>query len=435
MQFENIFEGITITLMGLGQFENGSGISAALFLAPLCKKLIITDISSAAQLAAPLKKLEKFDNIELHLDGHRDEDFINTDWVIRNPDVPASSPFLKTARENNIPVDNDVTLFLKLFGTKNVIGVTGTRGKTTTTYLIHAMLKQEFPNAQIGGNVGVSPLTFLNEINKDDPVVLELSSFMLHDLQQAPHIVLWTTLYEDHLNKYESAKHYLADKQNLLKKQTKDDIAILNNEDVVVRDQKRHVKGKLKIFSTKHKVQFAKFTDVSKLKGEHNVSNLAAAVLAAQEFGVSDENIVEAIKGFSGVPYRLEHVRNLNGVDWYNDSTATSPEATMVALNTFEKGKIILITGGNTKGSSLTELGKLMQDRAREIILMPGNANADLPNGRDVETLEQAVQTATQLAKPEDVVLFSPGLTWLPSINEFARGDKFVTLVKKLDIN
>ena len=227
MNFENIFKDKTITLMGLGSFETGSGISAALFLAPLCKELIVTDMKSAASLARPLQKLEQFSNITLHLDGHRDEDFIKTDWIIRNPDVPASSPFLKTARENNIPIDNDVTLFLKLFGTENVIGVTGTRGKTTVTHLIHAMLKQEFPGAQIGGNVGVSPLTFLNEIEKDDPVVLELSSFMLHDLKQSPHIVVWTTLYEDHLNKYESAKHYLADKQNLFKKQTKDDIAIL----------------------------------------------------------------------------------------------------------------------------------------------------------------------------------------------------------------
>lgn len=436
MRFENIFAGKTITLMGLGGFDTGSGISAALFLAPLCKKLIITDMKSRAQLAGPLAKLRKFRNISYHLGRHREEDFVKTDWVVRNPDVPANSPYLALATSHGIPIDNDVTIFLRLVSMRHVIGVTGTRGKSTTTHLIHAMLREQFPDARIGGNMGVSPLTFIKKMKKDAPVVLELSSFMLHEfagLQQSPHIGVWTTLYPDHLNKYESLEHYIDDKRNIFRYQGAWDVAIVNVGDPVVAGNRALCAGDVRTYGARKKkdrMYFAPFLSASKLLGDHNIGNIMAAVRAAQAYGVRDAAIIRAIKKFRGVPYRLELVRTLGGVRWYCDSTATSPEAAIAALKSFPKKSTIIITGGNTKGSDLSELKKVMRAYAREIILMPGNANSELPSGIEVASLEDAVATARRLATKGDVVLLSPGLTWLPKMNEFERGDVFKKFVR-----
>ncbi len=425
-----------MTLMGLGGFAQGSGISAALFLAPRVKKLIITDMKDAAALAAPLKRLAKYKNVVLHLGGHREEDFTKTDWVVRNPDVPAASPFLALAHKHKIPVDNDVTLFLRLFGTERVIGVTGTRGKTTTTHLIHAMLAREFPGAMMGGNVGVSPLTFITKMRADAPVVLELSSFMLHDFAESkmsPHISVWTTLYPDHLNKYESLEHYIDDKRNIFRYQLEGDVKIVNADDAIVRGQESLGKSHTYRYSAKKdQAKFEREIAASRLIGAHNIGNIMAATIAARAAGVSDKNIRAAIRAFRGVPYRLELIRTRRGVRWYNDSTATSPEATMAALAAFPDTRVHLITGGNSKGSDLRALATRMRAQAHSIIRVPGNANDGLPKGVDVADLPAAVAHAASIAREGDVVLFSPGLTWLPTINEFKRGDWFVDLVKKM---
>jgi UDP-N-acetylmuramoylalanine--D-glutamate ligase len=436
MRVTNIFAGKTVTLMGLGGFATGSGISAALFLAPRAKKLIITDMKDAAALAVPLKRLAKYKNIVLHLAGHRESDFIKTDWVVRNPDVPASSPYLALARAHHIPVDNDVTLFLRLFGAERVIGVTGTRGKTTTTHLIHAMLAREFPGAMMGGNMGVSPLTFLTKLRADAPVVLELSSFMLHDFlerKQSPHISVWTTCYPDHLNKYDSFEQYVGDKCAIFRFQQEGDVKVINADDAIVRAQEKLGSAHTYRYSAKRDGQkFAHEIAASRLIGQHNIGNVMAATIAARAAGVSDKNIRAAIRAFRGVPYRLELIRTRRGVHWYNDSTATSPEATIAALASFPGKRVHLITGGNSKGSDLGALAKAMRKQAHTIIRVPGNANDGLPQGIDVADLPEAITHAASIAHDGDIVLFSPGLTWLPGINEFKRGDWFVDLVKKL---
>ncbi len=436
MKYTESFVGKTITLMGLGSFAKGSGMSAAKFLAPRCKKLIVTDMKTRDELKKPLKSLAKFSNIVYRLGGHREADFIKTDLVVRNPDVPASSPYLALARKHKIRVDNDVTLFLRLYGVEHVIGVTGTRGKTTTTHLIHQMLLQHNPNAKIGGNVGVSPLTFLNALKSGTPVVLELSSFLLHNfsgLRKSPHIGVWTNLYPDHLNKYKGMKEYIADKQKVFAYQQEGDVAIINKDDPVVRKHAKVGKGTLQPFSPKRDTKrFAKFLRASQLLGQHNEANIMGAVLAAQAYGVNNTAIIKGVKGFSGVPYRLELIRTLRGVQWYNDSTATSPEGAIAGLMSFPKGRIIHISGGNSKGSDLFELRRVMKRQAKEIIVLPGNANGQLAKGIEVVDLQEAVLLASRLARKGDVVLLSPGLTWLPRINEFARGDLFKKLVAKL---
>ena len=168
-----------------------------------------------------------------------------------------------------------------------------------------------------------------------------------------------------------------------------------------------------------------------KLLGAHNQANILAALCAAYAYGVKPASMKKVIASFKGVPNRLELVASANGVSWYNDCTSTSPEAAIAGLRSFPAHKIILITGGNTKGSDLGELARVIKERAREVILFPGNANKDLPEGHAVATIQEAVEKAHTLARKGDVVLLSPGLTWLPVINEFKRGEEFIKEVNK----
>lgn len=423
----------TVTLMGLGGYEKGSGVSAAKFLAPRCKKLIITDVKTKERLTKNVRALSRFKNIVWHLGGHQEEDFIKTDWVIRNPGVRADNPYLVIAKKHKIPIDNDITLFLRLLGSvENVIGVTGTRGKTTTAHLIHAMIAEEYPNAWLGGNVGRSPLGIAFKDNQ--PIILELSSFLLHNfdsIKKSPHIAVLTNLYPDHLNAYPSLQKYFADKKNIYRYQKRGDFLIINDDDPMLKKIAPKTRGTVVRFSAKRKVSAFSLSDF-KLPGDHNIANLLAAIAVAKVYGISDAAIRRAIKKFRGVPYRLELVRTVRGVNFVNDTTATTPEGAIAGLKSFPKKKIILITGGNSKGLSLAQFAKEIRVRAKTVILLPGNANKDLPKGITVKDMREAVHIASKHAKRGDAVLLSPGLSWLPVMNEFQRGDEFVKQVKRL---
>lgn len=463
-----IFQNKKILLVGLGGFKKGSGVSAAEFLASRGANLTITDLKKERELATNLAVLKKYKDIKYILGEHHESNFAQAEWVVRNPDVPPSSPFLTIARQKNIPIDNDITLFFREYGVERVIGVTGTRGKSTTTALIHAMAQQQFKQAKLGGNIGESPLRFLAAAQKHQaPVVLELSNFQLSDLdtiKMSPHVAVWTNLYPDHLNKYPSMKEYQADKMKIFKYQKAGDAAVINWDNEITKKigqqlQKRGPAGrKVLFFSLKKKPHdgaylkngwFVMVEDkkeikvcpitATKLLGEHNLSNTLAAICASRGYGVSLPAIAKAIKTFAGVPNRLEFIREIEGVKYINDCTATSPQATLAALKSFPAKKIILITGGNSKGSPLEEMARLIKAKTKIVILMPGKVNEELKKmlGRnkaiyEVENLKLAVQTAWGFAEKGDVILLSPGLTWLPRQNEFARGEEFKKIVKKI---
>ncbi len=442
-----------VTIFGLGQYPKGSGISAAKYFAPHVKKLIVTDSKTKKELSKNVKALSKYKNIVWHMGGHKREDFVKTDWVVRNPGVRSDNKFLKLAKDKGIRICNDVTLFLyDLPNMESVIGVTGTRGKTTTSHLISQMIK----GSLLGGNVGVSPLTFLAKAKKGAPVVLELSSFLLHDfdtIKKSPHIAVWTTLFPDHLNAYKGMRQYIADKKRIYRYQKTGDFLILNDDDLHLRELQPKTKGKIIKYSTKRRVSRGAFVaggwimyrdggapkrvasvkDVQ-LPGEHNLSNVLAAVCAAKAYGVSTPAIKKAIKNFKGVPYRLERVRTVSGVDYVNDTTATTPEGAIAGLKSFEAGKIVLITGGNSKGLDMSEFVEEIGARAKAIVLLPGKENKNLPAGVNVINMKEAVQAAQKLAQKGDTVLLSPGLSWLPVMNEFARGEQFNKAVSSLPL-
>ncbi|MBI5732207.1 MAG: UDP-N-acetylmuramoyl-L-alanine--D-glutamate ligase [Candidatus Magasanikbacteria bacterium] len=467
------FRNKKIFLVGLGKFKKGSGVSAVTFLASQGADLTVTDLKTKKELAKNLQALKKFKNIKYVLGRHRQEDFQAADWVVRNPDVPPSSPYLAIARQRGVLIDNDITLFFRAHGISDVIGVTGTRGKSTTASLIYEMARRQFPEARLGGNIGESPLRFLGKIKKGAPVVLELSNFQLSDLgavKMSPLVAVWTNFYPDHLNKYAALAEYEAVKMKIFQFQKAGDKAVLNWDNLATRKNGQKLKKsgpagrKVWFFSLKQKIspgayvkngffvfnngeketQVARISDTP-LLGEHNRANILAAICAGRAFGIGWTSIRSAIKEFKGVPNRLELARKIDNVSFYNDCTATSPEATIAALKSFPAGKIILITGGNSKDSPLKNMAQEIGQRARAAILVSGQVNEELKKLirevrgdiiiRQAKNLKDAIEQARELAKPGDAVLFSPGLTWLPGQNEFARGKEFKKIIKKLKKN
>ncbi len=446
MNYRDYFRGKKITLMGLGLL--GRGVGDAKFLAECGADLIVTDLKSAKDLAHSLKKLKtksyKLEAITYVLGEHRLEDFRNRDLIVRGADVKPDSPFILEAKKNKIPVMMSTVLFVKFaqsLGVK-IIGVTGTRGKTTVTSLIYEILSQGLPlktqnprvalNTQkiwLGGNIqGVSTLALLLKVRLGDLVVLELDSWQLQgfgDLRISPPIAVFTNFMPDHLNYYKGdMKAYLSDKENIFKYQ--------KSEDHLVRGEK--VKELPKSWKLK-------------ILGEHNRINAACAVAVARILEIPEKLIKQTVENFVGVAGRLELIRTWRGIKIYNDTTSTTPEALQVALEALgEKKNIILIMGGADKNLKIKgEVIKTIQKYCKKVILLPGTGTNKLirsyklqaKSWKQVKTLSEAVTLAHNLAKRGDVILLSPGFASFGPPpggfrNEYDRGAQFVRLVKKL---
>lgn len=423
-----------VLIFGLGSYPTGSGTAAALWFANTDEKVVITDTKFPRQLHQPtLRRLRKYHNVELILGRHRASDIRKARLIVRNPGVPDTSKFIQLAHSLDIPITNDVGVFIselrKYYSEAEVpiLGVTGTRGKSTTTTLISEIMKAYFGKRKVhvGGNLGTSPLHFLPAIRAGHVIVLELSSWLLRDVHRASfHVAVVTNILRDHMNVYPNMKLYREDKERIFQGQTHDDIAVLNADDPVVRKMARLTKAEVVWFQRRQ-------IPGMKLRGEHNHANVAAAYAVAQHMGVPTRTITQAIKKFPGVPNRLELIRTYKGREFYNDTTATTPDATIAALRTFRK-KVILIAGGNSKKLPLKDLAKEITTNVEHLILLPGNANKDFPQGIEVSTMKQAVHSAWSLSRAGDIILLSPGVTWLPVMNEFERGKQFVRVVQAL---
>ncbi len=413
-----------VLIFGLGAYATGSGTAAALFYAKLGYKVVVTDRKTAAQLnPQTLHQLKRYRNVQLVLGKHRAQDIRQADLIVRNPGV---------ATEFNKPTTNDVDIFIQavreLHGDQvKLIGITGTRGKSTTTALIGHILKAKFGSKRVhvGGNIGMSPLFFLSKIKKGDIVVLELSSWLLRDMHNtALDVAVVTNLLRDHMNYYANMSLYQKDKERIFLGQTAEHYAVVNRHDPRVQRMAKRTKAQVLHFGPK-------VLAGTQLLGEHNRFNIGAAWQVGKLFGLTDSQLTKTVRAFQPLANRLEIVREYRGRTFVNDTTATTPDATIAALLAFKK-KVILIAGGNTKRLSLTALKKLIPKQVKQLILLPGNANHEFPPGIEVSTIQQAVHTAWNLSKPGDVILLSPGVTWLPVMNEFERGKQFVRFVRAL---
>lgn len=437
------FKGKRVLIMGLGL--NGGGVGVAKFFCSQKANVLVTDLKSEEQLSESLEKLKKL-KIKYILGRHEEADFLGyplgPDLIIKNPDVPSTSPYLEIARKNNIPIETDVSLFFKLSKTFT-IGITGTKGKTTTASLIYHILKQNFKRTFLAGNIGVSPLELLPEIKKGDKVVLELSSFELEDLTQSPNIAVITNIMPDHLNRYATMSEYIKAKKIIFKYQKSKDTLVLNDDDSIVRQFAEEAISKICYFSKEKKPETIKL-DGFKLLGEHNLSNLLASIKVAEILKIPPKSIERGLKSFKGVPHRQEFIKEINGVKYFNDTTATMPEATINAINSFSKNfpdsKLILICGGMNKGLRYSELARVIREKVDELIMLPGTASdkikenlRDYTRLQNASSMQEAVKKAKGLAQKGDIIILSPGATSFNLFkNEFDRGNQFADLVKKL---
>lgn len=407
---KKLFQNKKVVIMGLGL--HGGGVGVAKFFLFQGAKVLITDLKTKTQLKESVSKLE---NVKWVLGKHREEDFQEADLIIKNADVPSSSPFLKIARENNIPIKSDIRLFFDLCPAE-IIGITGTKGKSTVATLIAELLKEKY-HTILAGNIGVSPLEFLDDIKKNSKVVLELSSFILEDLQKSPQIAVITNLFPDHLNRYKDFNHYVEAKKNIFRYQEKNDSLVLNKDLKMVANE------------ANSKVVF--------FDGENN----SAAIAVAKILKVPDKNIQKVVATFKGVPHRQEFVADKNGVKYFNDTAATNPGAVKYALEKFKKDypRIILIAGGENKKLSYRALAEDIENGAVHLVLLPGSASElikrDLKKFSvyEVKSMKMAVKKASQLAEKGDVVLLSPGAASFNLFkNEFDRGEQFIKAVNNL---
>jgi len=543
------FKNKKVVIMGLGLYAKGSGISAAKFFISRGAKVVITDLKSKKELSGQIESVLKFyaavkknsppkadpplaEKFQIHkpvfvLGRHREADFKTADIVMKNPAVRAGSPFLRVARRHGAKILTDVSLFFRICACP-IIGITGTRGKSTTTTLVYEILRSAGWNAYLGGNIQISPLTFLDKVENNilplilpfrvgeewkggeglsavdktpsrSPlmrgrklVVLELSSWMLESTGEAkisPRAALITNMMPDHLNTYAGMSDYIAAKKNIFRFQRAGDIAVYNYDNEITRKMgeearppkfceaklwraraKRFWFGKTikgdgvfikngAIFFRRggRRQKICSISDI-KLAGEHNLYNIMAAAALTAAVGVAPEAIRKAIKNFRGIPNRLELIREHRGIKFYNDTTATTPDAVIAALRAIfpplikgrrggvEKkirGKIILIAGGSDKNLEFAEMARELKKQKVRLILFAGKATEKLiveldkihyhAESQPVRDMKSAVGLARSLAVKGDIILLSPGAASFGLFqNEFDRGRQFVKMIKRL---
>lgn len=462
--------------MGLG--VHGGGLGVTRFLVEQGADVTVTDMRNAEQLASTLAQLAGLP-VRYVLGEHRDEDFRRAELVVRNPGVPCESRYLQIARKCGAAVEMEMTLFFRLCPGP-IIGISGTKGKTTTTLLTGAMLTEQFPDTVVAGNLRVSALEQLPKIGPQTPVVLELSSWQLEGLGEAglsPRWACLTNISPDHLDRYASMDAYIEAKQQICMHQQRDGVVVLNANDPVLVATAARAPGAVAWFSdqyteetidfisrrpqqlmvswtdrflfwqqgTEHGIICAK-SEVQ-LPGRHNLANVAAAATLARLFSVEVEHIRTAVRNFAGVPHRMELVRTLDGVRYINDTTATTPTAAIAALRSMYN-PTILIAGGADKQLDLREFGEVIAKYVKAVVLLNGTAtpkliealNMTIPKLRGqptivrgpFNTMRAALEAARRLAQPGDAVLLSPGCASFGIFNnEFDRGEQFRRIVQE----
>lgn len=418
-----------------------------------CKVFAYDDIfsSSDSQIIG-----ESYEIINKYNATYFDENKIDLkkiDMIIFSPGVPLNSELLIKAKLHKILIMGEIEFAYHFCKSKNIIAITGTNGKTTTTTLVHHIIKSE-RICYIGGNVGIPFISFAEKVNKSDVVVLELSSFQLESvIKFRPKISCILNLHPDHLNRYKNVLQYYKSKLNIARNQKRNDVCVLNFDDINFKEINFESKAKKLWFSLENgnadaftyykaflvknnnKLNTAnvvvKFEDVH-LVGNHNYLNILASILICEQIGISNENIFESLKTFKPIEHRLEFVKNIDGVQYYNDSKATNIDATLNALTAFKKDKVHLILGGSDKGEDFTELFKNLNENI--YCYFCGEVNQKLTriatdigyhNYTTHNRLIDALNSAKENACAGDVILLSPACASFDEFRNYEERGKY----------
>jgi len=446
----------------LGFARQGKALTR--FFASAGARVIVSDLRPANELKNEMMELSEF-SLQFELEQHPRRMLENASVLFLSGGVPADIPIVAKAKEMGIRVSNDSQLFLELTEA-SVIGITGSAGKSTTTALVAKMAEAEFANsdrrAWVGGNLGRPLLEDVHAIHKQDLAIIEFSSFQLELMNLSPKLAAILNITPNHLDRHKNMQAYVAAKKRILLNQTSNDIAILNREDPRVWELRDAVRGDLFTFGLKEAgVEQGTFVreegiwlrqhemeihicsvDEIALRGAHNLANVAAASAIAAAANFSVESISSGIRNFEGISHRLEFIRNVADVDWYNDSIATSPERAIAAIIAFEK-PLVLLAGGRDKNLPWDGFAKQVVERVKHLILfgearelIEGAVRAHLPKAsalsiQIVEKFGEAVKAASKVASPGDIVLLAPGATSFDEFRDFAeRGDLFRQMVE-----
>jgi UDP-N-acetylmuramoylalanine--D-glutamate ligase len=407
-----------------------SGVALAIHLTREGHKVRVIDRKSAQDLASAVALMPS--TVELKLGGYDAGVLDGVDIVYASPGVPWDSELLNQARAKGIPVSSEIDLFLKSCpGT--VVGITGTNGKTTTTALTGAVLSAGHRPVIVGGNIGDTVLDRIDEITPEHWVVLELSSFQLESVER-PHLHVGAILNitPDHLDRHVTLDRYVDLKARAIEFAGPDDYAVLNGGDQAVRGLAQRTKAQV-VFFDQHKP-----IPPMPLPGRHNMENALAAAAIGRIAGLSDDAINNAIRTFKGVEHRLELVGEWAGVRWYNDSKATNPDASRVAVSAFPGAPIVLIAGGYGGDFDLREWVADVLRNTEAVILIGASADAlakELKAHRKViraSSLDDAVAHAARIARAGTVVLLSPAYKSFDMFKDYEdRGNQFKELVRK----
>ncbi|MBQ7410511.1 MAG: UDP-N-acetylmuramoyl-L-alanine--D-glutamate ligase [Clostridia bacterium] len=395
------------------------------------------------------------------------EKLVGFDIIFRSPSCLPTVPELAKEAERGAIITTEIEMVIELCPGL-VIGITGSDGKTTTTTLIHEIIKEDGHNCFLGGNIGTPLFTRIGEMQPEDIVVLELSSFQLMNMKVSPKISVITNITPNHLNVHADMEEYVEAKKNIFKYQDKDGLLILNYDNEITRSCAEEAPGKVVFFSSKNKNVNGYLVDTDdgkikvsenglrkhvfdtknmKLRGVHNFENASCAIIATKDL-VKKESVDRVLTEFKGVEHRLELVKETKTrIKWYNDSVSSSPTRTMAGLNAFSFKNLILIAGGYDKNLDYNVLAKPILDNCKALILLGQTADKiekavkaelkktkrnDFPIYR-CESLIQTVEKANEIAIKGDIVLFSPASASFDMFKNFAeRGELFKQYVKEI---
>jgi UDP-N-acetylmuramoylalanine--D-glutamate ligase len=456
------------------------GIALARWLSRHGSHVTLSDSRSLDELASARASLAE-PNVEWAVGGHPLELLNNTDVLCLSGGVPLTLPIVQEAVKRGIPLSNDTQIFMEIAPCK-IIGITGSAGKTTTTTLVGEMAKLSYkkvesgtqkaedsafslpPSVFVGGNIGDPLINYVDDMKAGDIAILEISSFQLDQMTISPNIAAILNITPNHLDRHGTMEAYTNAKARILEFQTGKDTAILSHDDKGAWSLRNKVKGKLLTFSLNDLDEGLSgaylhdgllnlrdgnaylpliLREKIQLRGDHNVANVLAAFTIGHAAGFKLDEMLEAAEEFRGVPHRLELVRELHGVRWYNDSIATAPERSMAAIHAFDE-PIVLMLGGRDKDLPWDEIAKLIHQRVDHVVLfgeaakliqkaVAGISGARSVDLRRAKNLKEAIAIAAEIARPGDIVLLSPGGTSYDEFKDFAeRGETFRKWVLEL---
>ncbi len=458
-EFKSFIKGKYVAIMGMGV----SNTPLIRYLMDLDANITVFDKKSEEELGKAIIEEYTVQGVNFSLgDGYLDR-LHGYDVIFRTPGMRPDIPVIEKEVERGAKLTSEIEMLIELCPSK-IIAVTGSDGKTTTTTLIHHILKEGGCNCFLGGNIGMPLFAKIDEMAPEDIVVLELSSFQLMTLRRSPDIAVVTNVSPNHLDVHKSYEEYIDAKKNIFNSQAEDGIVVLNYDNEITNSFAEDVKGEVRFFSTKKKLDNGVILEDNEIKiakdgkresiinineisllGMHNIENACTAISAVKDI-VSMEAIKNVLASFRGVSHRMEFVRVLDGAKWYNDSIGSSPTRTIAGLASF-KEKVVLIAGGYDKHLDYTDMGGFVVDHVKTLILM-GQTKTKIKEATlkalerkegtkleifECDSLEEAVATARENTSEGDIVFFSPASASFDMFRNFEeRGNKFKEIVNAL---